>query len=177
MAQIFNQAFDQKLIYVYRINDTAHEGILKIGEASCNAGMAYFAFTPNCKELNAAAKERIRHQTQTAGVTFELLYTEATAYMKGKNLIVFQDHEVHDVLVRSGIKRKIFDTEHKANEWFYTDLETVKKAISAVKEGRSSLNANEITTNKSPIIFRPEQKDAIDRTLKQFNKKSKKVLK
>ena len=170
MAQIFNQAFEQKLIYVYRINDTAHEGILKIGEASCNAGMAYFAFEPNCKELNAAAKDRIRHQTQTAGVTFELLYTEATAYMKGKNLIVFQDHDIHDILVRSGIKRKIFDTEHKANEWFYTDLETVKKAIAAAKEGRTSLNASEITTDRSPVIFRPEQTEAIEKTIKQFKK-------
>ncbi|MDD6654219.1 MAG: Eco57I restriction-modification methylase domain-containing protein [Treponema sp.] len=170
MAQIFNQAFEQKLIYVYRINDTAHEGILKIGEASCNAGMAYFAFEPNCKELNAAAKDRIRHQTQTAGVTFELLYTEATAFMKGKNLIVFQDHDIHDILVRSGIKRKIFDTEHKANEWFYTDLETVKKAIAAAKEGRTSLNANEITKGRSPVIFRPEQTEAIEKTIKQFKK-------
>ncbi len=170
MAQIFNQAFEQKLIYVYRINDTAHEGILKIGEASCNAGMAYFAFEPNCKELNAAAKDRIRHQTQTAGVTFELLYTEATAYMKGKNLIVFQDHDIHDILVRSGIKRKIFDTEHKANEWFYTDLETVKKAIAAAKEGRTSLNASEITKDRSPVIFRPEQMEAIEKTIKQFKK-------
>lgn len=170
MAQIFNQAFEQKLIYVYRINDTAHEGILKIGEASCNAGMAYFAFEPNCKELNTAAKDRIRHQTQTAGVTFELLYTEATAYMKGKNLIVFQDHDIHDILVRSGIKRKIFDTEHKANEWFYTDLETVKKAIAAAKEGRTSLNASEITTDRSPVIFRPEQVEAIEKTIKQFKK-------
>lgn len=170
MAQIFNQAFEQKLIYVYRINDTSHEGILKIGEASCNAGMAYFAFEPNCKELNAAAKDRIRHQTQTAGVTFELLYTEATAYMKGKNLIVFQDHDIHDILVRSGIKRKIFDTEHKANEWFYTDLETVKKAIVAAKEGRTSLNASEITKDRSPVIFRPEQTEAIEKTIKQFKK-------
>ncbi|MGN0750266.1 MAG: Eco57I restriction-modification methylase domain-containing protein [Treponema sp.] len=170
MAQIFNQAFEQKLIYVYRINDTAHEGILKIGEASCNAGMAYFAFEPNCKELNAAAKDRIRHQTQTAGVTFELLYTEATAFMKGKNLIVFQDHDIHDILVRSGIKRKIFDTEHKANEWFYTDLETVKKAIAAAKEGRTSLNASEITKDRSPVIFRPEQTEAIEKTIKQFKK-------
>ena len=170
MAQIFNHAFEQKLIYVYRINDTAHEGILKIGEASCNAGMAYFAFEPNCKELNAAAKERIRHQTQTAGVAFELLYTEATAYMKGKNLIVFQDHDIHDILVRSGIKRKIFDTEHKANEWFYTDLETVKKAIAAAKEGRTSLNASEISTDRSPVIFRPEQIEAIEKTIKQFKK-------
>lgn len=172
MAQIFNQAFEQKLIYVYRINDSAHEGILKIGEASCNAGMAYFAFAPNCRELNEAAKERIRHQTQTAGVSFELLYTEATAYMKGKNLVVFQDHEVHDVLIRSGIQRKVFDTEHKANEWFYTDLETVRKAIAAVKEGRTSLSASEISTDRSPVVFRPEQTEAIEKTIKQFKKTS-----
>ena len=170
MATIFNQTFRQKLIYVYRINDRAHEGILKIGEASCDAGMDYFSFTPCCKELNEAAKERIRHQTQTAGIPFELLYTEATAYMRGKNLVVFQDHEVHDVLVRSGIRRKVFDNEHKANEWFYTDLETVKKAIAAVKAGRTSLNANEISQDKSPVKFRPEQTEAIEKTVKQFKK-------
>ena len=170
MATIFNQTFRQRLIYVYRINDRAHEGILKIGEASCDAGMNYFSFTPCCKELNEAANKRIRHQTQTAGIPFELLYTEATAYMRGKNLVVFQDHEVHDVLVRSDVKRKVFDNEHKANEWFYTDLETVKKAIAAVKAGRTSLKASEISQDKSPVKFRPEQTEAIEKTVKQFKK-------
>ncbi len=104
----FKQTFEPKLIYVYRINDSAHEGVLKVGEASCeNAGMAYFTLEPNSKILNEAAKERIRHQTQTAGVQFELLHTEVTAFMKGKELNVFQDHEVHEILKRSGIKRKI----------------------------------------------------------------------
>ena len=170
MATIFNQTFRQKLIYVYRINDRAHEGILKIGEASCDAGMDYFSFAPCCKELNEAAKERIRHQTQTAGISFDLLYTETTAYMRGKNLVVFQDHEVHDVLVRSGIRRKVFDNEHNANEWFYTDLETVKKAIVAVKAERTSLKASEISQDKSPVKFRPEQTEAIEKTVKQFKK-------
>lgn len=49
--------------------------------------------------------------------------------------VFFNDKEVHSVLERSGIKKKIFDTENKANEWFITDLETVKRAIIAVKEG------------------------------------------
>ena len=146
---IFKKAFEAKLIYVYRINDTDHEGVLKIGEASCTeAGMQYFALEANCKILNDAAKERIRHQTQTAGVRIELLHTEITAYQKGKELRVFQDHEIHEILKRSGIKQKFFDEDndgHKANEWFYTDLETVKKAISAAKEGRTSLNAAEIS--------------------------------
>ncbi len=172
MAQVFNQSFEQKLIYVYRINDEAHAGILKIGEASCNAGMAYFAFEPNCNELNIAAKKRIDQQTQTAGVSYELLYTEATACMRGKNLIVFQDHEVHNILERSGIRHKYFDPEHKANEWFYTDLETVKKAIAAAKEERSALTAGEISQDKSPFPFRKEQREAIDKTVRQFKKKS-----
>lgn len=167
----FKKSFEPKLIYVYRINDEAHEGVLKIGEASYD-GDDYLTVRPGSKELNEAAKDRIRHQTQTAGIRYELLHTEITTYYKNKTLITFQDHEVHDCLVRSGIKRKIFDTEHKANEWFKTDLETIKKAIAAVKEGRMSLKASEISTDKSPIIFRPEQREAIDRTIKQFNKKN-----
>lgn len=168
---IFKKSFEPKLIYVYRINDEAHEGILKVGEASYD-GDDYFTVSPCSKELNAAAKDRINHQTQTAGIRYELLYTEITTYCKNKTLITFQDHEVHDCLVRSGIRKKVFDTERKANEWFYTDLETVKKAIAAVKEGRQALSAGEISRDRNPIVFRPEQRDAIDRTIKQFNKKS-----
>ena len=168
---IFKKSFEPKLIYVYRINDEAHEGILKVGEASYD-GDDYFTVSPCSKELNAAAKDRINHQTQTAGIRYELLYTEITTYCKNKTLITFQDHEVHDCLVRSGIRKKVFDTERKANEWFYTDLETVKKAIAAVKEGRQALSAGEISRDRTPIVFRPEQRDAIDRTIKQFNKKS-----
>ena len=168
---IFKKSFEPKLIYVYRINDEAHEGILKVGEATYD-GDDYLTVRPCSKELNAAAKDRINHQTQTAGIRYELLYTEITTYYKNKTFITFQDHEVHDCLVRSGIRKKVFDTERKANEWFYTDLETVKKAIAAVKEGRQALSAGEISKDRNPIVFRPEQRDAIDRTIKQFNKKN-----
>lgn len=167
----FKQSFEPKLIYVYRINDESHKGCLKVGEVSCHS-TEYFSLKPNSKELNESAKERIRHQTQTAGIAFELLYTESTSSFDGKEIKSFQDHEIHDCLVRSGIKRKCFSDDHKANEWFITDLETVKNAISAVKEGRASLNASEITTDKSPIVFRPEQKEAIEKTIKQFTKKN-----
>ncbi len=170
----FKQAYLPKLIYVYRINNSEHEGVLKIGEASCHSS-EYFSLKPNSKELNEAAKERIRHQTQTVGVSFELLYTESTSTFDGKEIKSFQDHEVHNILRRSGIKQKFFEVDkdgHKANEWFYTDLETVKKAIAAAKEGRSSLNAGEISKGQSPVIFRPEQQDAITRTIKQFTKKN-----
>lgn len=167
----FKQAFEPKLIYVYRINDEAHKGCLKIGEASCDSP-DYLSLPPNSKGLNDVAKKRIKHQTQTAGIQFELLYTEGTTYLNKKQIVSFQDHEVHDCLERSGISHKYFDEKNKANEWFYTDLETERKAITAVKEGRTSLNASEVSKDKSPIILRPEQKDAVERTLEQFTKKN-----
>ena len=164
----FTSSLKLKLIYVFRINDTAHHGCLKIGEATCEDENV-FGLSPNSKALNEAARKRINQYTQTAGIAYDLLYTELTVYNRG-GLRSFNDKEVHNVLERSGIKKKVFDTVNKANEWFITDLETVKRAIAAVKEGRSSLSSAEVTREYSPIIFRPEQQEAINKTKKQFRK-------
>lgn len=164
----FTSSLKLKLIYVFRINDTAHHGCLKIGEATCEDENV-FGLSPNSKALNEAARKRINQYTQTAGIAYDLLYTELTVYNRG-GLRSFNDKEVHNVLERSGIKKKVFDTVNKANEWFITDLETVKCAIAAVKEGRSSLSSAEVTQEYSPIVFRPEQQEAINKTKKQFKK-------
>lgn len=164
----FTSSLKLKLIYVFRINDTAHHGCLKIGEATCEDENV-FGLSPNSKALNEAARKRINQYTQTAGIAYDLLYTELTVYNRG-GLRSFNDKEVHNVLERSGVKKKVFDTVNKANEWFITDLETVKCAIAAVKEGRSSLSFAEVTQEYSPIVFRPEQQEAISKTKKQFKK-------
>ena len=164
----FTSSLKLKLIYVFRINDAAHRGCLKIGEATCEDENV-FGLSPNSKVLNEAARKRINQYTQTAGIAYDLLYTELTVYNRG-GLRSFNDKEVHNVLERSGVKKKVFDTVNKANEWFITDLETVKCAIAAVKEGRSSLSSAEVTREYSPIVFRPEQQEAISKTKKQFKK-------
>lgn len=164
----FTSSLKLKLIYVFRINDAAHRRCLKIGEATCEDENV-FGLSPNSKALNEAARKRINQYTQTAGIAYDLLYTELTVYNRG-GLRSFNDKEVHNVLERSGIKKKVFDTVNKANEWFITDLETVKRAITAVKEGRSSLSSAEVTQEYSPIVFRPEQQEAINKTKKQFRK-------
>ena len=168
----FQSTFEYKLIYVFRINDEAHKGLLKIGEATCNTDKEPTDLIPNCHELNVAAKFRINQYTATAGIAYDLLYTElaqktVTSGDKVKTL-AFRDHDVHEVLKRSGIKNHYFDTERKANEWFRVDLETAKKAISAVKEKRASLLSSEISEGRNPIIFRPEQVEAIKKTVKKF---------
>lgn len=165
----FTSSLKLKLIYVFRINDEAHKGCLKIGETTSD-NEDIWGLEPNSKALNRAAKERINQYTQTAGISYDLLYTEVAVYAEKGTIKAFSDSEVHNVLLRSGIKKKIFDKKHKANEWFITDLETVKKAIKAVKEGKESLNPGEITKGQDPIVFRPEQKEAIEKAKKQFKK-------
>lgn len=168
----FKSTFDYKLIYVFRINDENHEGLLKIGDATVHADKPLSEFVPNCKELNTAAKKRINSYAQTLTVPYELLHTELAIQTITKDGVskvkAFRDKKVHNVLIRSGIPRHIFNIECQGIEWFKTDLETAKKAIQAVKNGQASLNPGDISEDNSPIIFRPEQKEAIKATIKQF---------
>lgn len=168
----FKSTFDYKLIYVFRINDENHEGLLKIGDATVHADKPLSELVPNCKELNTAAKKRINSYAQTLTVPYELLHTELAIQTITKDGVskvkAFRDKKVHNVLIRSGIPRHIFNIECQGIEWFKTDLETAKKAIQAVKNGQASLNPGDISEDNSPIIFRPEQKEAIKATIKQF---------
>ena len=166
----FTSPLKLKLIYVFRINDEAHRGCLKIGETTCDGSRAS-GFAPNSRQLNEAARKRINQYTQTAGIAYELLYTES-AFCDHGSVRSFSDRDVHDVLERSGVCKKVFDMVNKANEWYITDLETAKRAIAAVKDGRRSLLAGEVTQDRSPVIFRPEQREAIDKTKRQFRKGS-----
>lgn len=155
-----------KLIYVFRINDDAHAGCLKIGEATFDHFEV--SLPPNSPSLNEAAKARIDQYTKTAGIDYELLHTEIAVVVRNKQIGAINDKEVHQVLLRSGISRKDFGTG--GSEWFICDLATAINAICAAKEGRSSLSSEQITAELSPIAFRPEQRQAIDKTLKQFAK-------
>ena len=157
-----------KLIYVFRINDAEHKDCLKIGETTCNVEK-HIELSPNSKPLNDAAKKRINQYTQTAGIRYELLYTELALYDNG-GLHSFNDKDVHAVLERSGVKKKVFDKANKANEWFIANLDVVKRAIAAVKEGKESLMLGEVEHGRNPIIFRPEQREAINKTKRQFKK-------
>ena len=162
----FDSSLKPRLIYVFAIADEQHAGSLKIGETTLgDVGSA--STEPNSPALNAAARARIDQYTRTAGISYELLHTELTIYFRGGRVCAFNDKQVHSVLERSGVKRKQFAG---ATEWYSCDLETVKRAIAAIKEGRESLGADGVSHTSSPIILRPEQREAVDRTLKQFRR-------
>ena len=178
MAGNFGKAFEYKVIYVFEIKDDAHKGLIKIGDATLSSDKSIDKLAPNTHDLNQAAKDRIKQYTNTAGVDFNLLHTELavrTVTDKDGNrmLKAFRDHDVHRVLENSNIhKTSIGETTGK--EWYPVDVVTAKKAIDAVKNGINNLSGEDISTF-TPIVFRPEQEEAISQTVKQF-KKSNRML-
>lgn len=165
----FESSLKSRLIYVFAINDEWHQDCLKIGETTLDEDYGDFP-TPCSEVLSKAARKRIDQYTSTAGIAYNLLYTEMTVFFKNGTICSFNDKQVHSVLERSGIKKKSFEKVSGANEWYCCDLETVKKAIAAVKHGQTSLHPGDITTDQTPIIFRPEQQTAIEKTMKIFKR-------
>lgn len=55
MENVFGNSFAYKLIYIFTINDEAHKGLLKIGDATIQSDASIDALPPNCKPLNQAA--------------------------------------------------------------------------------------------------------------------------
>lgn len=168
--QVCFEAPKATLIYIFSINDADHQDCLKIGVTSLDDdNVDVLSLHPNSSILNAAARKRINQYTRTAAIRYKLLHTESALYATGRTLGYFNDKEVHNVLLRSGIKRKKFKgINSHGTEWFQTDLATACKAIKAVKEGRKALSAQEIETEPVRIQFRPEQQDAIKKTIKSF---------
>ena len=171
----FESTAKYKLIYIFSINDEAHKGLLKVGEATISTTLDLDVLVPNCNPLNQAAKDRIKGYTATAGIGYKLEHTELALrevkYGGGTVLAGFSDKDVHAVLSNSG-KRQIKPNGTSGNEWFEVDLATAKNAIKAVKEGRKFLSSAEKVVKSSPISFREEQEDAITKTLECFKKQN-----
>ena len=171
----FKNTFSYKLIYVFAIPDDAHVGSVKVGDTKLDTDLTPDRLQPNCKELNQAALERIRSYTKTAAVDVTLLHTELAIRTIQKkdgswNTESFRDYDVHRVLLNSGIKKKTFGDKKLGNEWFCCDDVTAIKAITAVKHGDASIDTLIPMDKFIPISFRPEQKDAIEKTVHQFKK-------
>lgn len=167
----FEQTYSYKLIYVFSMPYETHKGMLKVGEATLKTDIKPNELVPNCHTLNQAAKARIDSYTRTASMSYNLEYTELALKTEGGYSFAFKDKDVHKVLMNSGA-HKVQPNGATGEEWFATDLETVKAAIKSVKNGKSTLSSADIVreTPYETIDFREEQIDAIEKTLKTFKK-------
>lgn len=162
------ETFSYGVIYVYSIPDEKHKGRLKIGSATLNS------FNTKQNDIDLAAHDRIKQQTKTADIPYTLEYAELAITTDGK---YFSDHDVHEVLKRSGYERKTESVKNSHSEWFDVGLDVAKKAIQAVKDGRTALSNEEKNTSRiSQFQFRPNQRDAINKTTKALKKNRKHFL-
>ncbi len=171
MEITFKNAFEYKVIYVFTIEDEVHKGLVKIGDATLHTNLPIDQLTPGSKVLNQAALKRIKAYTNTAGVTPQLLYSEiAIRTIQGKDgtpqFQAFRDYQVHNVLRNSGIKN-VQPGASSGKEWFPIGIETAKAAINAVKLNFSNLSNSGIV-KYTPVIFRPEQIECIERVVRHF---------
>ena len=189
--QIYAGTAQYNLIYIFAIPDDAHKGYLKIGEHNFTSSSSYRQLPDNCDELNQNAHSRIRQYTRTALVQYELLHTELAR--KQIRLLdgtiesaSFSDHDVHEVLDRSGYDvHRFYDTD-RDSEWYKVTLKPAIAAIKAVKQGRNVLTAaeklDEVPSEnlladsdipyvlKKKIILREEQNACISKTAKVFSR-------
>ena len=171
MELFFQDSFEYKLIYIFEINDETHAGLVKIGDATIKTDKSIDELPANCHDLNQAAIRRIKQYTNTVGVDPKLLHTELavkTIKDSSGNIVVkaFRDYDVHRVLTNSNIKKKSLHGS-TSKEWFSVDLQTALKAIEAVKKNQPNIG-NMPINDFVPIVFRPEQEEAIKKTVKQF---------
>ena len=167
----FDQTHSYKLIYVFSMAYETHKGLLKVGEATLTTDIMPTSLAPNCHDLNQAAKKRINNYTKTASISYKLEYTELAIKQDSGYSFPFKDKDVHNILMNSGV-HKVQPNGSTGEEWFDTDLETVKAAIKCVKEGKTSISSG-IVLRETPytlVDFREEQKDAVEKTLKAFKK-------
>lgn len=156
------QTTKYNVIYVY--SRTSLPNMVKIGKTSVDSYNVE-ELTPNSDKLIDAVKQRL-HDAITMGVNdIEILHAEVGYFVNTNGIsCAFDDHAVHDVLIHSNYKKAdIQSSLGVADEWFLVDLETAKKAITAVKNEQTSIDGPKKKEAKHPEIkFREEQKAAID---------------
>lgn len=162
---LFKTTAERKVIYVQTGEWDRYKGSEKVGETTTDD--LEINSRPNSDDLRNVANQRVKQYMKTSGVPFTVQWAEL-AYRK-KDHSWFHDYDVHEVLERSGVKKS---KKLEGNEWFDTDVETVKQAIKAVKEGRKSISGP-LQLDIGKIELRPEQKKAVEKTKKAFKKHDK----
>lgn len=133
-------------IYAYElINVSSHKGYLKVG------------YTERDVET------RIAEQMHTSAVPYRIVMKVSAIRPDGS---CFTDHEVHAVLKKKGYPQ--LNAGEDKNEWFRCDLNAVKAAVIAVRDGTANIE-NRTQTFK----MRPEQTRAVQMTMDYFEQAKK----
>lgn len=126
-------------IYAYQDTHPQYKGLLKVGFTAIDA------------------EKRVAQQYPTlrpGTLPYKIVLEESAMRSDGSS---FTDHDIHRALRKKGIR-------NPEGEWFECSVQDVKAAILAVREGIN--NEDSRTLN---FDMRPEQKEAVDKTIAYFS--------
>ncbi len=170
-------AYSYGVVYIYSIPDESHKGRVKIGAATYGGNIVDpLHLSPEEQNgINVAARKRIDQQTKTSDTKYRLEGAYISITSNGE---YFNDHTVHNILKRSGFERKSINTKNEHSEWFEITPALAKEAVLAAIDNKKALSSAQINNaNKfEPIELRPNQEDAINRTIKAINSGRKSYL-
>lgn len=137
MSKLFpEKSQSAPIIYAYRTPGVKeNDGLLKVGYTIKNA------------------RDRIDQQLKTGGINYEIVLEESAMREDGST---FEDHAVHKQLKADGLINEQL-------EWFRCDVEDVRSAIIAVRDGLQT--SRDRTWN---FKMRPEQKAAVNKAAEHF---------
>lgn len=100
---------------------------------------------------------RIREQTQTAGIKYDLKWHKNALYEGSYE--TFTDKDFHGYLNKLGVKRQ------PNTEWFEIEPNLAKNYFNDFRENKGVLESNE---DPIPYALRREQDDAVEKTIEYF---------
>ncbi|MFR2891242.1 DEAD/DEAH box helicase family protein [Peptoniphilus grossensis] len=100
---------------------------------------------------------RIREQTQTAGIKYDLKWHKNALYEGSYE--TFTDKDFHGYLNKLGVKRQ------PNTEWFEIEPNLAKSYFNDFRENKGVLESNE---DPIPYVLRREQDDAVEKTIEYF---------
>ena len=104
-------------------------------------------------------KTRVEEQLKTSGVKYHILFSESAMYSDGGN---FKDHAIHNALDKMKKTR-----EH--GEWYSCTVADVQAAYIAVRD-----KTDNIENRNRNFKMRPEQIEAVKKTIEYFNREKNK---
>lgn len=159
-----------RILYVLKVNDHKHKGLLKIGEFFVNAEIAQEY--QDMEMLQDLVDEKLNRTNWAKDLDYEILLAMPTTYSTVKGTDCFKARTIIDILSDSGYEPRYLKTEKdKIDLWMPVTLAQVNAAIQAATNGHRTIEGRPEPGIK-PIDFRPEQRKAIEDAINRFSTKT-----
>jgi DNA or RNA helicases of superfamily II len=137
---------NQPTIYAYEDSNPDYKGLLKVGYTS--------------KSVQQRVAQQYPTKRPDGKVPYRIVFTESAMYSDGSN---FDDHAVHRVLEKRGFPSV-------GGEWFRCTVDDLMAAYIAVRD-----KVENIENRTCSFSMRPEQEEAVSKTMAYFNSAAKEV--